>query len=375
MLLNRIKLTQFKNCQETDLSLSENINCFIGNNGAGKTNILDAIYYLSFCKSYFNNNDTSSIKHDEDFFAIHGWYKNPDDAIVDQISCTLKKGTKKKFKRNDEEYQRLADHIGSYPLVMVSPYDRDLINEGSDARRRYIDSVISQFNKSYLNDLINYNKALQQRNSLIKQFAERGFWDHTLMEMWDNSIIPLGERINKERAVFLEEFIPLFKEYFEFISEGKEEVSIAYQSQLNYNEFEQLLKDAVDKDRQLRYSSVGIHKDDMEFLIMGYPVKKFGSQGQQKSFVIALKLAQFEYTRRKKGFKPVLLFDDIFDKLDDLRVGQLISLVGDDNFGQVFITDTQQERIGKLLRNTEIDHKIFRVDKGMIEEIEDKHII
>ena len=368
MYLNRLKLNQFKNCDEADLVLSPKINCFIGNNGAGKTNILDALYYLSFCSSYFSKIDSLSVKHDTEYFAIHGWYNNNDN-IEDHVSCTFKKNSKKSIKRNSEEYSRLADHIGLYPLVMVSPYDRDLINEGSESRRKYIDGVISQFDKTYLNDLINYNKALSQRNSLLKQFSDSGYWDESLIQMWDHSLIPLGNAIYNKREAFLKEFIPVFQSYFEVISDGKELVSIDYQSGLKESKFEDLLVNSREKDRSVRYTSTGVHKDDLSFLINNHPVKRFGSQGQQKSFVIALKLAQFEYTRNKMNFKPILLFDDIFDKLDDLRVQQIIHLVSDNSFGQVFITDTQQERIKLLLSKSDSEHKIFRVQAGAVSEV------
>ncbi len=370
MYLNRLKLTQFKNCSEADIFLSPKINCFIGNNGVGKTNVLDAIYYLSFCSSYFSKIDSLSVKHDHDFFAIHGWYRDLEN-LDDHISCSFRKNSKKVFKKNTEEYHRLADHIGSYPLVMVSPYDRDLINEGSESRRRYMDSVISQFDKAYLNDLIGYNKALLQRNKLLKQFAESGFWDETLLEMWDQTMIPLANVIYQRRAAFLKAFIPVFKNYFEIISEQKENVHIEYQSGLKTQSMQELLQTSRDKDRAVRYTGNGVHKDDLVFLINGHPIKRFGSQGQQKSFVIALKLAQFEYTTRKMNFKPILLLDDIFDKLDDLRVEQIIKLVSDNSFGQVFITDTQQERIKHLLNEVESDYKIFRVVQGEINEVEE----
>ncbi len=363
MYLRSLKISQFKNYVEADLDLSPKINCFIGNNGEGKTNLLDAIYYLSFCKSYFSSLDSQNILHNHDFFAIHGWYSK-EELEEDKISCLFRKSQRKQFKLNDKEYDRLADHIGLYPLVMVSPYDRDLINEGSDARRRFIDTVISQFDKTYLNDLINYNKALAQRNACLKNAAESGFLDRSLLELWDEQMAPLANSVFKARQNFIEDFSPMFHAYFEMISDGKESVDIVYQSGLHDKTIHELFNDAVEKDRVLKFTTVGVHKDDLNFQINSYPVKRFGSQGQQKSFVIALKLAQFEYTRNKMGYKPILLFDDIFDKLDDLRVEQLIKLVSNNSFGQVFITDTQQERIKRLLEKVDIDHKIFRVEQG-----------
>ncbi|MEA3505061.1 MAG: DNA replication/repair protein RecF [Bacteroidota bacterium] len=368
MYLKQLKLANFKNYTEVDFNFSAKINCFIGNNGVGKTNVLDAIYYLSFCKSYFNSVDAQNINHNEEFFAIHGLYDRSGDKR-DQISCQLKRNHKKKFKKNKKEYDRLADHIGVYPLVMISPYDRDLINDGSELRRKFIDSVISQFDKLYLNNLINYNKVVTQRNALLKQFAERNFFDYSSLEIWDDKMIELGKEIYKKRVSFLKDFEPIFKHYFDFISDGSEEVSIEYFSKLEDNDFSALLKESLNKDRAVRYSTVGVHKDDLVFKIGDYPIKKFGSQGQQKSFVIAIKLAQFEYTRKIKGFKPILLFDDIFDKLDNNRVEKLIMLVSKNSFGQVFITDTQKERIEYLFKELDIDHKIFEISEGNVKEI------
>ena len=363
MYLARLSLNNFKNYSESAMQFSDKINCLVGDNGAGKTNVLDAIYYLSFCKSYFNSIDSQNIKHDEDFFALHGFYKNQENN-EDQVSCIQKRNKKKQFRFNKKEYDRLADHIGKIPLVMISPYDRDLINEGSEIRRKYIDGVISQFDKIYLNDLLEYNKALQQRNRLLKFFAESHSFDSLSLSVWDDKLIQTGENLHKKRKAFLEAFKPLFDEYYRYLSGEKEEVSIHYTSQLDTADLGQLLSESQEKDRILRYTSSGIHKDDLLFMIDGFPVKKYGSQGQQKSFVIAIKLAQFEYTRLQKGFKPILLFDDIFDKLDDKRVSQIVELVSKENFGQVFITDTQSQRIQSIFEKIAIDHKIFRVIQG-----------
>lgn len=370
MFLQNLKLTNFKNYPEAEFNFSQKINCFIGNNGAGKTNVLDAIYYLTFCKSYFNSVDSQNIKHDEPFFAIHGkFYINNHGG--DTVSCIQKRNHKKQFKYNDKEYERLSDHIGLLPLVMISPYDRDLINEGSDVRRKFIDSVISQFDKIYLDDLINYNKALLQRNTLLKRFAEQNFFDQSLLEIWDNQMSKLGEKIYSKRKEFLVEFTPLFQYYFNFISGGNEKVSIHYESQLSEKPLDILLAGSIEKDRMTKFTNMGIHKDDLSMDINTYPVKKFGSQGQQKSYVIAIKLAQFDYTSKIKDFKPVLLLDDIFDKLDESRVRQIIQLVNENSFGQVFITDTQQERVENIFKQENIDHKIFQIQEGISVELND----
>lgn len=370
MYLQKLKLAYFKNYPEADFNFSGKLNCFIGDNGTGKTNVLDAIYYLSFCKSYFNSVDSQNIKHEEDFFSIHGKYL-VNGNLSDDVSCIQKRNHKKKFVHNDKEYDRLSDHIGKYPLVMISPYDRDLINEGSETRRKYIDSVISQFDKLYLDNLIQYNKALLQRNNLLKSFSEKHYYDGSALEIWDQQLVKYGEQIHSTRKEFIQDFIPLFSEYFKFISGAKESVSIEYESQLNERPFEELLATSVDKDRAIRYTSTGTHKDDLILRIENFPVKKFGSQGQQKSYVIAIKLAQFEYTRKIKGFKPILLLDDIFDKLDDKRVEQIIHLVSDNSFGQAFITDTQKERIEKIFKQVNIDHKIFLISNNEAKELSD----
>jgi DNA replication and repair protein RecF len=369
MYLKNLRLTNFKNYQEAHLDFTDKINCFVGANGAGKTNLLDAVHYLSFCKSYFNPIDSQNINHEKDFFAIHGIYLKNGDETTGKVSCVQKRNQRKQFMQNGKEYDRLADHIGLYPLVMISPYDRDLINDGSEARRRYIDSVISQFDKIYLDDLINYNKALYQRNSQLKEFAERRYFDRSLLEIWDEQLIKYGTEIHLKRTSFIREFLPVFNQYFSIISGDRETVSITYDSQLHQQPFKELLSTSLDKDRALRYSSAGIHKDDLIFEIGSYPVKRFGSQGQQKSFVIAIKLAQFEYTRNVKGFKPILLFDDIFDKLDENRVTQLVQLVSQDSFGQVFISDTQYERVEKLAKSLTIKYHVWEIDSGEIKPI------
>ncbi len=369
MFLHRLTLSQFKNYREADFYFNEKINCLTGDNGAGKTNVLDAIYYLSFTKSYFNSVDSQNILHGQDYFALHGYYKNQ-QGTEDQVSCIQQRGKKKQFRFNKKDYERLSDHIGKIPLVMISPYDRDLINEGSEVRRKYLDGVISQFDKFYLSDLLEYNKALQQRNVLLKQFAEQHYFDALSLKIWDEKLITPGEALHEKRKQFLEAFNPLFNQYYGYLSQGSETVLIRYKSQLQDKSFTDLLNDAEQRDLALRYSSAGIHKDDLILLMNGYPVKKFGSQGQQKSFVIAVKLAQFEYMRLKKGFKPILLFDDIFDKLDEKRVSQIVELVSQDNFGQVFITDTQLSRISSIFEKIDIDHKIFMVEQGVVKELE-----
>lgn len=366
MHINTLKIINFKNYGEQEMAFSDKINCFVGNNGAGKTNLLDAIYYLSFTKSYFNSVDQQNIRHGEAFFAIHGAFQR-NGGLANQVSCIQKLGIKKQFRINLKDYDRISDHIGQFPCVMVSPYDRDLINEGSDIRRKFIDSVISQFDKSYLDNLIRYNRLLEQRNGLLKQFAERRQVDRDLLLLIDEQMMAPATNISSKRKVFLEGFAPIFRHYFEFISGGSERVSIEYESQLIEKSYLDVTNEAFAKDQALRYSTTGTHKDDFTFNLEGYPVKKFGSQGQQKSFAVALKLAQFDFTRDLIGLKPILLFDDIFDKLDPSRVQQIIQLVDNDSFGQVFITDTEPERIRRTFEKVAINHRVFEISGGNVE--------
>jgi DNA replication and repair protein RecF len=364
MYLKELKIANFRNCKEIDIAFSPSINCFVGKNGAGKTNLLDAVYYLSFCKSYFGNLEQQNITHNADFFSILGAYQRGEH--VESCHCVLERGKPKQFKLNKKEYDRLADHIGRYPLVMVSPYDTDLINAGSDERRRYVDSVVSQFNRNYLDDLITYNKALTQRNALLKQFAETGYFDRNMLEIWDMRMELPAHRIFEIRKTFAESFSPVFQKFYSMVSNAAETVEMAYESTLYETSFRELMQQSLERDRMLRYSAAGIHKDNLIFKINGFPVKYFGSQGQQKSFLVAMKLAQFDYIREKTGIKPILLLDDVFDKLDDERVKQLVQLTGSDYFGQVFITDTQQARIKQIFKGHSVDHRIFQVEDGEI---------
>ncbi len=375
MYLKSLQLNDFKNYHEAELDFTDKINCFSGNNGAGKTNLLDAIHYLSFCKSYFNLNDSQNIRHDKPHFALHGTFLRNGPDTTSKVSCVQKRNVRKQFLINGKEYERLADHIGLFPLVMVSPYDRDLINEGSEVRRRYLDSVISQFDKVYLDDLISYNKVLFQRNALLKEFAERRYFDRVMLEIWNEPLVRIGTGIFEKRKAFIESFVPVFNHYYSVITRAEETVEITYESHLLGNDFEEQMSVSLERDLSLRFTTLGIHKDDLLFGINGYPVKKFGSQGQQKSFVIAIKLAQFEYTRNIKGYKPILLLDDIFDKLDDARVSQVVELVSEHSFGQVFITDTQKERIHKLTSRLDAPSRVWEIKVGLPELISENGML
>ena len=359
MYLSKLSLVNYKNLTQQVFDFKEKINCFVGNNGVGKTNVLDAIYYLSFAKSYFNSVAIQNIRHGEEFFMLEGSYVLEDREEV--ILCSLKKGQKKIVKRNGKAYEKFSEHIGKFPLVIISPADRDLIVEGSETRRKFIDSVISQQNQSYLKTLISYNKILVQRNALLKYFAANRTFDAVNLEVYNQQLIQYGEIIHKQRKKFLEIFIPIFNERYKTISEGKEEVNLVYKSQLLEQDFSSLLEDSLSKDKMLQYTSAGVHKDDLVFEIQNYPIKKFGSQGQQKSYLIALKLAQFDFIKEQSNVVPILLLDDIFDKLDENRVSQLISLVNNDQFGQLFITDTHAERTEEVVKRINKSYKMFEL--------------
>lgn len=362
MHLDKISVINFKNLHQIDLDFSPKINCFIGNNGMGKTNLLDAIYYLSFCKSFTNSVDTQNIHHQHDFFVIQGNYQRNevDDTLV---YCGFKRRQKKQFKLNKKEYERLSDHIGYLPLVIISPFDSALINEGSEERRRFLDSVISQYNKPYLVDLIRYNKALNQRNSLIKNESST---DDLVIDIIEEQMAVSAQAIYAARKAFLDEFVPVFERLFNVISGKLDHVSLKYQSQLESENLLESLRKHRERDRLIGYTTVGIHRDDMEMLLDGYPIKKIGSQGQNKSFLIALKLAQYDVIKRFSHLNPLLLLDDIFDKLDAERVERLVHLVGGNDFGQIFITDTNRDHLIEILKSTSLEVKYFYVDQGNI---------
>lgn len=359
MILKTLSLLNYKNFDSKSFLFNDKINCIVGNNGIGKTNVLDAIYHLSFGKSYFNPVATQNIKHNESFFVINGNYNKANK--TEKVAVSLKKGQKKVIKRNGKAYEKFSDHIGFLPLVIISPADRDLIIEGSDNRRKFIDSVISQSDKTYLNNLINYNKVLAQRNALLKFFALNHTFNQDTLQVYNGQLTNFGTKIFEKRAVFLKEFIPIFKARYEAISGGHEIVELVYDSHLFEDNLNDLLQQAIGRDKILQYTSVGVHKDDLQFNIEGYPIKKFGSQGQQKSFLVALKLAQFDFIKAQSGVNPILLLDDIFDKLDENRVAQIIKLVDTDNFGQLFISDTHAERTENAVKQVHQSYEIFKL--------------
>lgn len=375
MILQKISIVNYKNIREASLELSPKINCLIGHNGAGKTNLLDAIYFLSFCRSAFYHQDSLAITHGQEFFVLEGEYSDDTDNAnvdVEKIYCGLKRGTKKRFKRNGKEYKRLSQHIGLIPVIMVSPSDSILVEGSSEERRRLMDMVIAQYNPLYIDDLANYNKALQQRNALLKQEQEP---DTSLMEILEMQMAEAGERIYTQRQQYVEQMSPVLSEIYRKISGDKETVELNYVSHCQRGPLFDVISRDRYKDRAVGYSLHGIHRDDLEMHINGYPIRREGSQGQTKSFVIALKIAQFDFLRRThSNTTPLLLLDDVFDKLDASRVERIIDMVAGEGYGQIFITDTNRDHLDKILQRSEGDYKIFDVEDGTIALREEHHV-
>ena len=359
LILNKLSLINYKNILSSDFELDSNINCFVGNNGVGKTNVLDSIYHLAMSKSYFHSLSSQTINHNAKFMLIEGDFTK--GIKHENIICSLKKGQNKTLKRNGKIYKRFSDHIGLIPVVMISPYDRDLIQEGSSNRRKFTDNVISQNNKTYLTQIIKYQKILFQRNALLKFFKKKQTFDIDILKVYDNQLSELSIPIHNTRLDFFKNFVPVFIKRYNSISQNKETVNISYDSQLNYESLNNLLNNSLEKDRIVQYTSCGIHKDDLIFEIDKFPIKKFGSQGQQKTFLIALKLAQFDYLKTESNSSPILLLDDIFDKLDNNRVKQLIQLVNEDEFVQLFISDTDYNRTKKIISEIDSSYKMFKL--------------
>ena len=365
MILKQISILNYKNLEQVELEFSPKMNCFIGQNGMGKTNLLDAVYYLSFCKSATNPIDSQNMMHDKDFFVIQGVYES-ESGDREEVYCGMKRRQKKVFKRNKKEYSRLSDHIGFIPLVMVSPADTELIAGGSEERRRFMDVVISQYDKEYLEALIRYNKALQQRNTLLKAEAEP---DEELLTVWEEMMAMTGEVVYRKRCEFIDEFIPTFQTFYSHISQDKEVVNLSYESHAKHGSLLNQLKESRVRDRIMGYSLKGVHKDDLTMQLGEYPIKREGSQGQNKTYLIALKLAQFDFLRRTgSNTIPLLLLDDIFDKLDASRVEQIVKLVSGDRFGQIFITDTNRDHLDKIMQKIEGEYKVFGVVDGSVNE-------
>lgn len=362
MHLKQFNLLNFKSYEQLDLELHPKINCFVGNNGEGKTNLLDGIFYLSMCKSNFNSIDYQNIRHNQDFFVIQGMYDR--DEKVENIYCAVKRESGKTFKRNGKEYERLAEHIGFIPIVIISPADSSLILEGSEERRKYINSVISQYNKTYLDNIIKYNKLLANRNRILKDKNVNYASFYDLIDVLDEQLDALARPIFELRFEFTQKLTPIFQQYYQKVSSGAEQVELVYQSHLADKDMKTLLKESFERDRTLQFTSKGVHKDDLLLTLNGHTIKKEGSQGQQKTYLIALKLAQFNFIQQLSGIKPILLLDDIFDKLDMNRVEQFIRLVADNEFGQIFITDTNKARLDDILERIGTGFSLFNVSGG-----------
>ncbi len=367
MHLRKLTLLHFRNYGEAGIDCSERINCFTGLNGSGKTNLLDAIHYLSLCKSFLNPSDSQNIRFEEPFFVIQGIFDDGNGG-EDNIFCSVKRGQRKVFRRNGKEYDRLSDHIGLYPLVTVSPADSVLVTGGSEERRRFMDTVISQYNKKYLEQLIAYNRVLSQRNALLKRMAEGQVPDDGTLEVLDLQLSQYGEPVHIARKAFIRELLPFFSSYYEQLSGGAEKVELTYESKLHHTSLPELLKQSFQRERYLGHTTAGIHKDDLDLQINGHSLKRSGSQGQQKTFLIALKLAEYVFLDRAAGKKPMLLLDDVHDKLDADRVFRLMEIVCGKAFGQLFITDTGAGRMHDLFSGKGLPYKMFTVENGRIEQ-------
>lgn len=366
MMLHKISILNYKNIEQAELMFSHKLNCFIGQNGMGKTNLLDAIYFLSFCKSATNPVDSQNIRHESDFFVIQGIYEQADGSR-EEIYCGMKRRARKQFKRNKKEYQKLADHIGFIPAVIVSPNDSTLMSGGSEERRRFMDMVISQYDREYLDALMRYNKALMQRNTMLKsEFPV----DESMLDIWEDVMARTGMFVYQKRASFIREFTPIFQGYYARISQNREVVSLRYESHAESGNLLEVIRDSREKDRIMGYSLHGIHKDELSMMLGEYLMKKEGSQGQNKTYLVALKLAQFDFLKRT-GTTPILLLDDIFDKLDSVRVEEIIKLVEGDCFGQIFITDTDRKHLENILHRVGGAYRMFEVNDGVINQTDE----
>lgn len=364
MYLRKLSLLNFKNIAECELAFGPAINCLVGDNGAGKTNIVDAVYYLSMCKSAFGMTDGQAIRHGADFFLAEGLYTS-DHEKSEQVVCTFSRKSGKVLKRNGKEYERLSDHVGLIPAVVVSPADSVLISDAADERRRFLNAFISMLDRNYMQALIRYNAVLAERNRLLKMQP-----DEVMLEIYDQQLIEHGNRIHQRRSEFAERLQPLVAEFYRLLSEDREQVELRYKSELNDRPFEEVLRAARQKDLVNEFTTAGIHRDDLTLRIGGYPLRKYGSQGQQKSFLIALKLAQYTLLAEEQGERPLLLLDDLFDKLDAGRVEQLLRLVSSQQFGQILITDCNPTRLKAILDRAGGSYTLYQVTEGSVTKSE-----
>ncbi len=366
MIIKRLSILNYKNIAQTEIECSAKTNCFFGNNGMGKTNLLDAIYYLSFCKSHVHTPDRQLIRKEETICVLQGIYDY--NSKEEDIFCAIRSGQRKQFKRNKKEYERLSEHIGLLPLVMISPADSELIRGGSSERRKFVDMIISQHDTQYLHALIQYNKALMQRNVLLRERNR----DASLFEVLEMQMETYGNQIYRKRVALTETLTPTFNEYYTMICNSNETVGLRYASPLSKSPLAEALRTSRERDMLLGHSSEGIHKDDFEMTLEEQLIRRIGSQGQNKTYLIALKLAQFSYIASKNITRPILLLDDIFDKLDAERVEKIITLVSGDRFGQIFITDTNRKYIDRILEATGQNYALFKVERGEVQLMESK---
>ncbi len=363
MYLNRLSLLNFKNIEEAQIDFSPRINCFVGDNGTGKTNLLDAIHYLSMGRSAFNLTDSQCMRHTSEGFVVNGLYTAP-GGRSESIVCACSKGHPKKFSRGGKEYDKLSDHIGLIPIVLVTPSDTALINDSGEERRKYLNSLISQLDRAYLATLIKYNRVLAERNKLLKSPSTAGFDD--ILAILDQQMSVLGTAIHARRTELVAALAPVVARYYALLAEGNEAVEMTYRSELNDMSFEELLRQNGQRDRINQFTTGGIHRDDLKLSIAGHPLRKFGSQGQQKSFLLALKLAQYDLVAAEGGTRPILLLDDVFDRLDQGRVSQLMKLISEERFSQIFITDCDNVRLESILHDGGCDYTLFRVEGGRV---------
>lgn len=358
MILSRLSILNYKNIAEASLEFSPKVNCLLGNNGMGKTNVLDAVFYMSFCQSSQTRSDAATVRHGEEFMLLQGVYER--NGKTEQISCAVQRGKRKSIKRNGKEYRRQSEHIGLLPLVMVSPADWNLISGGGEERRRLIDRIISQGNHAYLEALIDYNRALTQRNAMLRQ----GMADPLLFESVDAFMCRAAEAIYKARLEWIERFTPIFMRYYGEIADSREKVRLDYRSELHERSMETVLKGNFRRDTLLGFTSHGVHHDDIELMLGDELMRKTGSQGQCKTYTAALRLAQFDFLKLAGGPTPLLLLDDIFDKLDSHRVANIVRVVSQPSFGQIFISDTNRQHIDETIAALGGDYRIFFVEDG-----------
>ena len=356
--LSSITITQFRNYLSKQFSFSERIVAICGQNGTGKTNLLDAIYYLCFTKSYFSKPDAQSVYTGLQGFRLEGIFENDQ---IEKLVCIVRENNRKEFHLNDEPYKKFSSHIGKFPCVFIAPDDVQIFTQGSENRRNFIDTILAQLEPAYLQHLINYKKVLDERNSLLKAAAEKNYFDDTLLNIIDSQLIKYGQQVFSARKSFLEEFIPLVSKAYEGIAGKNDDITIVYFSQLLNNAFPDLLDQNRQRDLYLQRSCYGIHKDDLEITMQQLPFKNLASQGQRKSLLFALKLAEFTILKEKKGSPPLLLLDDIFEKLDDQRMNRLLHKVCVEEDGQVFITDTHEQRLEESLNKLLISFQLVRI--------------